>query len=1133
MLPILCQPGTWQPLEGQTSCDPCTEGYFCPTTGITDTSQMGVCHGGYECEAGQSNAGSSLCGESTYRPEDPAITDCIPCDTKYCPDRGMVDPLDCPQGSLCVDGVIDGPCPRGGYCVDGVMTKCDPGTYRNLEGGFSEEMCFPCPAGYYCTGEDTSGTVETGTQNPYDYPCDEGFFCPTGSTSGSDPNNQCQAGSFCPAGSPRPIECHNPNASGLDKELGYYCPDAELAAPQLCPEGSLCEGFSLDSVALCPAGYYCDTDPDKNVVTKQKCPKGTFDGIGASDAKADVTSCSNCPAGTFTNTEGATVQCEPCTGGYYCPGGCTRSNPQTDGDCLEAMDPELENLITDGFICPTGWYCEPGNDAQKCPAGTYNNKERAYSADFCVDCPAGVDCPEGSSDYPTDDSTCPPGKYCDGTDQIDCGAGYYCDGAGRKPCPVRTYGNNPVAENVDDCVLCEAGHYCDEPGLSETNMLNNKICSDGFYCDAGSDTRMQFPCPIGSYCTNGLANQCTGATYTSSMNQASCLDCPARYTCSNGLINPCPAGSYCEAETETGNDQKCPAGTWSNQERLATSDECMICPAGFMCDIEGINSVQLLDQNHKCPAGYWCAGGVNVKIGTGPGESDPPARAACDGGNIGKCPIGFKCPEGSSRPIICPAGTYQEDEGQADCNVCEPGEFCHPGASTNDGDIRGDCPAGYFCPAGTRSKYENPCPQGTFNNALGHRGPTEDDACLPCEEGNFCGQEGLASASGPCKAGYYCGPGKKIPTDRPCGVGNYCREGSSEPTPCPIGKYCPSRTMTDTMLLDDGFNCSPGYLCQEGSQSPNPVSGRCNPGHYCPAGTTSEQECPEHTFNDQRQAEKVEHCKICPPGYDCSGQTGLTELTDSLRCPAGSYCEAQAGAVSCTPGHYCPLGSGWQQACPPGQYQQSGGQAECEPCPEGFYCDPYEVGDGVVNPESCPAGYYCPLGTTFKYEFPCPIGTFRDRTEARNENECTNCTPGHFCINQGQSSVSGDCSPGFICGESSQVPNPQDGQVVNPSDDDVNFICPTGHFCPFTGSDCSLDTDPDIDPWGLIGWEGSTNANHASNRCIRKCPGDGPDTDGIGKFNDNTGQSSITVVNFKSRVQKVGISSKFSGKLFH
>ena len=1095
-LPILCQPGTWQPDQGQTSCEPCTEGYFCPTTGITSTDQMGICHGGYECEEGQSNAGSNLCQESFYRPEDPDEKDCISCDTEYCPDRGMIEPLECPQGSLCLGGVIDGPCPRGAYCVRGEMTKCDPGTYRNLEGGFSQDMCFPCPAGYYCTGVDDSGAVETGTVNPE--PCNEGFFCPTGSTSGTE--NSCQSGSFCPAGSPRPIECHNPNASGLDKELGYYCPNNEMAAPRECPAGSLCQGFSLDALALCPAGYYCDTDQDKGVVTKQKCPKGTFDGIGESDTKVDVTFCSNCPAGFFTNTEGA-VQCEECTGGYYCPGGCTRSNPQTNGDCLVPMDSELENLITDGFICPTGWYCEPGNNAQKCPAGTYNNKERAYSVDFCVDCPAGVECPEGSSDYPTDDSTCPPGKYCEGTNQDDCGEGYYCDGSGRKPCPVTTYGNNPVAESENDCIPCETGHFCDEPGLSEAEMLS-KICADGFYCDAGSDTRMQIPCPIGSYCTGGLREECTGATYTSSMNQASCLDCPARYTCLNGRISPCPAGSFCEANTETGNEQNCPIGTWSNQERLATSDECMICPAGFMCDTEGINSVQLLDQNHKCPAGYWCAGAVEVNVI----DNDPPARDACDNGqNIGKCPIGFKCPEGSSRPIICPAGTYQNEEGAADCKTCEEREYCHPGASTIDNVMRGECPAGYFCPSGTRSKYENPCPQGTYNPNVGSAGPTEDDACLPCLEGSFCGQEGLSSPSGLCKAGYYCGLGKKIPTDRPCGVGNYCPEGSTAPQPCPVGKYCPSRTMTDAMLENDGFDCSPGYLCQEGSQSPNPVSGRCNPGNYCPAGTTEEIKCPEHTFNDQRQAEKVEHCKICPPGYDCSGEEGLTELTDSLKCLPGSYCEAGAGAVPCSRGHFCPDGSGWQQPCPPGEYQSREGESSCDTCPEGSYCDPYESGSGVIEPEDCPAGYYCRPGTTFKYEFPCPIGTFRAAVGAQDENECENCTPGHFCINQGQEAVSGDCSPGFICGASSQVPNPQNGQVVNPSDDDVNFICPTGHFCPFLGSDCSVDTDPDIDPWGLIGWAGSTN--HASNRCIRQCPGNDEDTDGIGKFNDNTGQS--------------------------
>ena len=1070
---------------------------------------MGVCHGGYECEEGQSNAGSDPCLASTYRPEDPNIKDCLQCDTEYCPDRGMVEPLDCPDGSLCLGGVIDGPCPRGAYCVGGVMTKCDPGTYRNIQGGFSQDMCFPCPAGYYCTGVHNSGSVETGTVNPV--PCTEGFFCPTGSRSGDQ--NPCQAGSFCPTGSPRPIECHNPNANGLDRELGYYCPANGLAAPQECPAGSLCEGFGLESTAPCPAGYYCAVDPDKGVVIKQKCPKGTFENSESYDVKVDASFCSNCPAGFFTNTEGA-LQCEACTGGYYCPGGCTRSNPQTDGDCLVPMNPEIENLITDGFTCPTGWYCEPGNDAKKCPAGKYNNKERAYSVDFCVDCPAGVDCPEGSSDYPTDESTCPPGKYCNGTDQTDCGEGYYCDGIGRKPCPVTTYGDNPVAQSENDCVPCDAGHYCDEPGLSKAEM-ENKICSNGFYCDVGSDTRMQFPCPIGSFCTGGLANQCTGASYTSSMNQAACLNCPARYTCSGGLIYPCPAGSYCEPNTETGSDQKCPVGTWSNQERLATSSECMICPAGFMCDIVGIDSVQLLDQNHKCPNGYWCAGAVDLNVAS----ANPAASAACDNGaKFGKCPVGFKCPEGSSRPAMCPAGTYQDEEGQSGCKVCETGQFCHPGASNIDVNLRGECPAGYFCPAGTRSKYENPCPQGTYNPIASHPGPTEEDACEPCDEGFFCGQEGLSAPSGPCKAGYYCGSGKKVPTDRPCGVGNYCPEQSKEPTPCRVGKYCPSRTMTDIML-DNGFDCSPGYLCREGSQSPNPVSGRCTPGHYCPAGTTIEMECPEYTFNDQRQAEKEEHCKICPPGYNCSGQTAITELTESLLCPLGSYCEAGSDPVLCTPGHFCPIGSGWQQPCPPGKYQEQAGQHECDPCPEGSYCDPYEVGAGVVVPEPCPPGYYCPTETTFKYEFPCPIGTFGPNSNAENEDECVNCTPGNFCINQGQSAVSGDCSPGYICGASSQVPNPQNGQVVNPSDDDVNFICPTGHFCPFLGSDCSIDKDPKIDPWGLIGWSGS--ANHGSNRCIRKCPGNDEDTGGIGKFNDNTGQSlmdtHVSVISFVVR----------------
>ena len=79
---------------------------------------------------------------------------------------------------------------------------------------------------------------------------------------------------------------------------------------------------------------------------------------------------------------------------------------------------------------------------------------------------------------------------------------------------------------------------------------------------------------------------------------------------------------------------------------------------------------------------------------------------------------------------------------------------------------------------------------------------------------------------------------------------------------------------------------------------------------------------------------------------------------------------------------------------------------------------------------------------------------------------------------------------------------------------EVNFICPTGHFCPFIGSNCPDNPGTDVDPWNLIGWANSANQDHATNPCIRKCPGDindinvGDSIAGIGKYNDNTGATS-------------------------
>ena len=69
------------------------------------------------------------------------------------------------------------------------------------------------------------------------------------------------------------------------------------------------------------------------------------------------------------------------------------------------------------------------------------------------------------------------------------------------------------------------------------------------------------------------------------------------------------------------------------------------------------------------------------------------------------CPVGHYCPQGSSIYIICPAGNYSDETGQADCKVCPAGFQC------TGGDYRQPCPQGQYCPEGTGLTTQ-PCPIG-------------------------------------------------------------------------------------------------------------------------------------------------------------------------------------------------------------------------------------------------------------------------------------------------------------------------------------------------------------------------------------------------------------------------------------
>lgn len=180
---------------------------------------------------------------------------------------------------------------------------------------------------------------------------------------------------------------------------------------------------------------------------------------------------------------------------------------------------------------------------------------------------------------------------------------------------------------------------------------------------------------------------------------------------------------------------------------------------------------------------------------------------------------------------------------------CLPGYYCTSKARIPNpvNDEAGNlCPAGHYCPPGS-SKPEL-CPTGTF---LPQSGMVYRNACLPCPGGKFCQGEGLASVSGvycmhltniffvsqfgfffnvswllkqmlkffflagACYAGYFCGLGSTQPDHNHCPPGFYCPEGSESPIPCSPGSFNSDSgkwQSTDCQLCPAGYFCNGEFL---------------------------------------------------------------------------------------------------------------------------------------------------------------------------------------------------------------------------------------------------------------------------------------------------------------------------------
>ncbi|PIK35709.1 hypothetical protein BSL78_27465 [Apostichopus japonicus] len=1029
-----CPRGTYSNRTGlnETSqCDPCCGGYFCPNEGMTEC--LDLCYAGYYCKRNAEDGTPSqdpdadLCPMGYYCPNGTAdplgcppgtysdqfgletVDDCSDCTPGYyCDNYAQTQPTaECNEGYYCPAGSdrsdqLD--CPAGYYCLNGTFdpTPCPRGTYSNDTNKAAASECYPCSGGFYCETEGL--TIPTGE-------CAEGYYCPDG-TIYREPNNTfCPVGHYCPGANSYPIPCQN--NTYVNYTHAVICLD--------CPAGYFCK-FQGEQ-EICPMGYVCPAGTGYDLIS---CPRGTY---SDQEGLYDLSQCKPCDAGQYCDEEHLPTPTADCSAGYYCVFGVDRAEPDGDNTTAPSVNescPHYDGSQTGyGGKCPLGHYCPTGSIfPEPCDAGTYAPNEAMES---CLSCPAGYYCPANSSSY--EEQPCPSGHYCpEGTEfgeQFKCSPG--------------TFNNLTISNNLTD-----SGYYCASNGLPlAIGSLRGRLllrrrsttatpsgsggdrCLAGTYCPPGSP--YPTPCDGGSYCAADLMTNTSGS-------------CDPGYYChlratvpnpndGNVTGDECPLGAFCPEGSAS--PLLCDAGYFLNSTHNDEESDCLPCTAGYYC--AGSGNPEPTD---VCQAGYYCPPGQR--------EPTPPEY---------NCTLGHYCPAGSTEPVRCNSGYYQDETGQLACKDCPEGYFCdntfEPVVLYNSS----MCPTGFYCPMNTYYATEFPCPRGTFNN-LTHRTDLAD--CQPCAPGDYCDQIGLSEPAGPCDAGFFCltGSNSSSPTfgddADECPVGHYCPQGTAQPQACPpgtyspsvrrqaveeclnctAGRYCPTYGMNAT-----GDLCSAGYYCESGADIAEFVP--CPQGHYCPMGTDVPEECPPGTWSDQTQLTAENECYNCTAGFYCptSAMTVVTEICwGGYYCPPGQSSQNPSDYL-CPIGVHCPNGSEIYQSCPSGSYANYSGAAECDTCPEGYYCTPATPENATLGYQACPIGYFCPEGTGLDWQ-PCPAGTYSPSEGLRKSLECLSCDPGLYCQGTHLTAPTGNCSAGYYC--TSGVDQAQPG-VDNST---INCTCP-------------------------------------------------------------------------------------------
>jgi len=363
---------------------------------------------------------------------------------------------------------------------------CNPGEYLDLTG--AKPTCKACPHGSWCPRRNLSINTDNealcgGAEYVYaggktainanrEWKDGKCIIIVNGTeeevTDNGNPitKDKCIATSVGRCACPEGTTTGANSSSGMNATSKSHCSFYKLdPGQQLQRTGDATNGYNF-SVATCEADHYCEGGiidtanysysmsacPAKYVTVDDKSSSPTMQ--GTSDA-GSFRCAYTCPAGYYMHVQyngwkNAYSTCEPCTEGYYCPGGGKTGEQDESGDDIYAD----KTYFIDEQYGDTVYHED-----------TYDTEQNKYT---------------GSAD---------PGR-------VPCGSGKTTNGTGKK--------------SADDCVVyvtCSAGKYLQVYNTQPSNCVTT---GSGINCwDVGGGRYAKC-----EPCTTGEMDYCPGGTFT-------------------------------------------------------------------------------------------------------------------------------------------------------------------------------------------------------------------------------------------------------------------------------------------------------------------------------------------------------------------------------------------------------------------------------------------------------------------------------------------------------------------------------------------------------------------------------------------------------------------------------------------